>query len=433
MPDAPKPRHEHNPLIFPEGFLWGAGNSAFQVEGGLTYSDWWEWEQTALPETHRSTISADQYNRWKEDFTLIKQLGHNTTRLGVEWSRIEPREGEFDFSEIEHYKEELRFLKEQGFTVMVTLHHFTNPAWFAKKGGWENSKAPHYFEKFVREIVPHIREYVDLWITINEPGTYVDFAFNQLEFPPQKKSLWSYMKVYWLMAQAHKKAYKAIHQMVPNAKVGYANSVQSYTKIHLHSIREAIAEYFAELATNHSFYILTGMKTHDFLGLNYYTNHYITTKKGRFAPMFVDAVEGRKDASDLGWEIHPEGMFDVLMDLAEYEKPIYITENGIASTNDDRRCRFLISYLKEIYHAIHSGADIRGYYYWSCIDNMELHRGYDPRFGLIEVDFTTQKRTPRPSAYVYADIIKHNAISHDLLKFIGHSIKAEDVLKSHKD
>jgi beta-glucosidase len=421
--------HDHSSLIFPEGFLWGAATSAFQVEGQIVDSDWWKWEQHGLPENFRSGKAADQYNRYKEDFTLAKDLGHNSTRLGIEWSRIEPKEGKFDQAQIDHYIEELKYLKEQGFTVMLTLHHFTNPAWFAEIGGWENSKAAFYFERYVKTIVPLLKNYVDLWITINEPAVYTYLAYITLDFPPQKKSNFAAVKVYWHMAKAHQRAYKAIHSIIPQARVGYANSIQSFTKLHLHSFRETMAEWLGDIFTNHTFYMLTGLNTHDFIALNYYTNIYITTKEGKFLPIKMETVEAKKEVSDLGWEIHPEGMFDILMDMSSLKKPIYITENGIASTNDDRRVRFLISFLKEIYHATVTGADVRGYFYWSLIDNMELHRGFEPRFGLIEIDFKTQKRTPRPSAYIYKRIIADNGIEHDLLKFLGHRVKVEEVLK----
>lgn len=433
---ADSSRHDHDTLKFPEGFLWGAATSAFQVEGNNTKSDWWEWEQTNQPESHRSGLAADQYNRFEEDFQLAKDLGHNTHRLSLEWSRIEPTEGEFDISEIEHYKTVLKSLKDKGFMVMLTLHHFSNPAWFAKKGGWTSIMAPYRFNGFVKRVVPELKDYVDLWVTINEPSVFASDAYigsnmgEDLRFPPaRKKDYWGAFLVMWNMATAHNKAYKTIHKLIPNAVVGIANPVQSFDLIHKHSFREHLAMILADFFANHLFYFLTGMGTQDFIGLNYYANWYIGRDKGRLIPNLVD-VAGIKpeDVSDLGWEVHPEGIFDVIMDFPG-NKPIYITENGIATVNDDRRVRFLLSYLKEVYHAIQLGAPVKGYYYWSLIDNMELSRGFDPKFGLIEVDFKTQKRTVRPSAKVYQEIIKNNGIPHKLLKLLGHGINVEEVIK----
>jgi beta-glucosidase len=424
MPNAPKEKHDHKALNFPEGFLWGAATSSYQVEGGNVNSDW---------EDFKSAGKADnQYELYEEDFDLAKKLGHNSHRLSIEWARIEPEEGKFDEAEIEHYKQVLKNLKDQGFTVMLTLHHFTNPLWFSKIGGWESLNSPRYFQKFVKKVVPELKDYVDLWVTINEPGIIIFEGYMVGLWPPKKKSNLAAMKAYWNLARAHKKAYKTIHKLVPNAKVGIANNLSSFDSFHHHSIREAIAQFGMDVFSNHLFYRMTG-KTHDFLGINYYFNHYISFNGNSRFPTLVDINTTQKDVSDLGWEIYPEGIFDVLMDISDYHLPIYITENGLAATNDDRRVRFLLNYLKEIYHAIQSGADVKGYFHWSLIDNFEWADGFEPRFGLVEVDYKTQKRTPRPSAEVYREIIKRNGIPHDLLKLLGHGIKVEEVLKGGID
>lgn len=431
--NPPRLVHDHATLKFPEGFLWGAATSAFQVEGNLTNSEWWAWEQVYQTAKKRSGMAANQYNLYEQDFKLAKSLSHNTHRLSIEWSRIEPLNGIFSINQIDHYKNVLYSLKEKNMKVMLTLHHFSNPLWFAKIGGWTNEKASFYFERFVKKIVPELKDYVDLWITINEPTVYCYLAYRSKHFPPQKKSWWLFLKAFNQMAKAHKNAYNAIHEVVKNAQVGFANNTSSFNSFHHHSVKENITEYFADLATNHSFYIATGKKTHDFLGINYYQNQYISLSGEKILPRLVEFKKGQADISDLGWEILPEGVFDILMDFSDYHLPVYITENGVATLNDDRRVRFLISYLKEIYHAIQFGVDIRGYYYWSFIDNMELDLGYDPRFGLIEVDFKTQERKIRPSALVYQDIIKFNGIPHHLLKLLGHSIDVQEVLRiKHK-
>ena len=420
--NPPKEKHDHAALIFPEGFLWGAATSAYQVEGDNTNSDWEDFKSAGK--------AADQYNLYEKDFDLAKSLGHNSHRLSIEWSRIEPSEGEFDADAIDHYKKVLKALKQQGFTVMLTLHHFTNPAWLAKKGGWENFQAPGYFERFVKKVIPPLSGYVDLWITINEPGILVWGSYLSAKWPPNQKSHWKAVKAYWNLSRAHKKAYKAIHKIIPNAKVGIANNLASFDAFHHHSIREGMVQWLLDIFNNHLFYTLTGISTHDFLGVNYYFNQYISFNGDKAKlPSIVNIQTTQKDVSDLGWEIYPEGIFDVLMDFSDYHLPIYITENGLASTNDDRRVRFLLNYLKEIYHAIASGANVKGYFHWSLIDNFEWADGFDPRFGLVEVDYQTQKRTPRSSSQVYKEIIARNGIPHDLLKLLGHGTKVKDVLK----
>ena len=313
---------------------------------------------------------------------------------------------------------------------MLTLWHFTLPMWLADKGGWENAAAPAFFVRFVEKIVPELKEYVDLWITINEPGVYAFMAYlggdDAGPFPPEKNSKFSAFKVTWNLARAHKKTYKLIHKLIPNSKVGIAQNVSSFQSHHKHSIRELMAVNLSDIFTNHSFYFFT-KGYHDFLGLNYYFNYRFNITKGLF-PQIVNPDTQRQDVSDMGWEIYPEGIFEVLTDLSD-DLPIYITEAGIASTNDDRRTRFLLNYLQEVYRAIQAGVKVKGFMYWSLIDNFEWHRGFAPRFGLVEIDFRTQKRTPRPSAFVYKEIIKKNGIPHDLLKLLGHGINVKDVLK----
>jgi len=419
---SPKEKHDHKALIFPDGFLWGAATSAYQVEGGNINSDWEDFKSAG--------VADDQYNLYKQDFKLAKDLGHNSHRLSIEWSRIEPIFVKFNEAEIEHYKDVLKTLKSLNFTVCLTLWHVTLPKWLAKKGGWENFKSPFYFERYVKKIVPALTEFVDLFITINEPGIFVFMAYlggsEVGPFPPAKKSNPLAIKVTYNLARAHKKAFKAIHKINTGAKIGVAQNVSSFEPFHKHSIREQLAVGFSDLISNHSFYFLT-KGYHDFLGLNYYFHHRYNLKKG-FFPERIDPTMEKRDVSDLGWEVNPEGLFSVLTDLSD-GLPIYITECGIASTNDDRRTRFLINYLQEVYRAIQAGVKVKGFFYWSLIDNFEWERGFEPRFGLVEVDYDTQKRTPRPSSEVYKEIIKHNGIPHDLLKLLGHGIKVKDVLK----
>ena len=418
MPQEPEEKHDHGPLNFPTGFLWGAATSAYQVEGGNIHADWEDFKSAGQ--------ASDQYNLYEQDFDLAKSLNHNSHRLSIEWSRIEPSEGEFDQKEIEHYVKLLKYLKKLNFTVMLTLWHVTLPKWVADKGGWENGQTVKYFERFVKKIIPEIGEFVDLWITVNEPGVYVYETYIVRAWPHAKKSLLGQIKTLLNLASAHKKAYKALHQIYPAGKpVGMANNVMSFEAFHKHSLTEQLAVTLNDIFINHLFYFLT-KGTHDFLGINYY--FHVRFKHQGLIPEPVNKLQQIHEISDLGWEVYPEGLFDVLADLSD-DIPIYITECGIASTNDDRRNRFLIAYLQEVSRAIKAGVNVRGFFYWSLIDNFEWHLGFDPRFGLVEVDYDTFKRTPRNSAQVYSEIIKRNGIPHDLLKLLGHGIRVKDVLK----
>lgn len=419
------PSHDHEPIKFPEGFLWGAATSAHQVEGHNVNSDWWDWEQTKPPE-FQSGQACNQYHLYQEDFDLAKNLNHNAERLSIEWARIEPKEGQFDEAQIQHYVKVLKLLKELKFTVMLTLWHFTLPKWVADQGGWENNKTPALFERFVRKVVPKIGDYVDLWITLNEPGVYIYETYIERVWPNAKKSWLGQVKTFLHLTSAHKRVYRYLHQEFPAGKpVGMANNIMSFASFHKHSAKEQLAVLLNDIFVNHLFYLFT-KGTHDFLGINYY--FHVRLPASALLPQPQNFAPRIHDVSDLGWEIYPEGIFEVLTDLSD-NLPIYITECGIASTNDDRRNRFLISYLQEVGRAIKTGVNVRGFFYWSLIDNFEWHLGFGPKFGLVEVDFPTQKRRIRPSALVYTDIIQHNGIPHSLLRFIGHTVQAEDVLE----
>ena len=421
MPNSPKEQHDHQTLKFPEGFLWGAATSAYQVEGNNIYADWEDFKSAGQ--------ACDQYNRFEEDFELAKELNHNAHRLSIEWSRIEPAEGNFDSAEIEHYKQVLKSLKSKGLTVMLTLWHFTLPKWVADSGGWENRATVSYFERFVKKIVPEIGEYVDLWITLNEPGVYIYETYIDRAWPHSKKSWLGQVKTFLNLASAHKKVYKYLHSLFPAGKpVGIANNILSFEVFHKHSIREQLSVFLNDLFANHLFYFFT-KGAHDFLGINYY--FHVRFKGNSLTAQKSDLKQQIHEVSDLGWELYPEGIFEVLTDLSD-DIPIYITECGIASTNDDRRNRFLISYLQEVARAIKSGVNVRGFFYWSLLDNFEWQMGFEPRFGLVEMDYKTLERKIRPSALVYTDIIQHNGIPHSLLRFIGHTVQAEEVLEKRQ-
>ncbi|MDO8618896.1 MAG: family 1 glycosylhydrolase [Candidatus Daviesbacteria bacterium] len=430
-----EPHHEHKLLKFPKDFLWGTATSAHQVEGNNQLNDWWAWEQTKEPHL-RSGLADNEYALYEQDFDIAKSLAQNAHRLSIEWSRIEPTEGQFDQNEIDHYKKVLRSLKERDMQVMLTLWHVTLPKWLADKGGWESFSSAGYFERFVKKIVPELQEYVDFWITVNEPGIYAFMAYlggSEIgPFPPAKKSNFSAIKATVNLARGHKKAYRVIHQLIPNAKVGMAQDVTSFEPFHKHSIIEQVTVGISDLITNHSFYFLT-KGYHDFLGLNYYFHRRFNLKTG-LIPELVNPEAEKQEVSDLGWEIYPEGLFEVLTDLSD-GIPIYITECGIASTNDDRRTRFLIHYLQQVYQAIQAGVKVKGFFYWSLLDVFEWERAYEAKFGLVEVDFKTQARTIRPSAEVYGEIAQHNGIPHKLLKLLGHTLNVRkeltEMIKEH--
>lgn len=419
--------HTHETRHFPEGFLWGASTGAYQVEGGNVNSDWWKWEGELghISDGSRSGLASDHYRRHEEDFDLAAKMNNNAHRLSIEWARIEPREGVWNEDEVEHYRQVMTSLRRRGMKVMLTLWHFSLPQWFADKGGWEHPLAAHWFARYARFVAERLGELVDFWNTMNEPNVYVTQGYLSGGWPPQKKNFFKTMYVGWILTRAHRAAYRALHRTLDRPgrriQVGLAQNVLSIEAYRLHSLKDYLATRIIDWWWNHSIYTFT-RGTHDFLGLNYYFHYRL--KKFGWPPtaFFVEVRRERRDVSDVGWELNPAGIFKVLKDFENYGLPIYVTESGLPSANDDRRKRFLVATLKEIYHAIHSGVDVRGYFFWSLIDNWEWEKGFAAKFGLVEVDFQTQKRTPRGSYSVYAEICKANGIPHEMLRYVGHAV-----------
>lgn len=411
---------------FPSGFLWGAATSAHQVEGGL-HNDWTEWEkqhaerlareaegrfghlpnwpdikaQAQNPANYISGRACDHYNRYEEDFDIAQSLGHTAHRFSIEWSRIEPREGEFDEKEIEHYRKVIAALRARGMEPFVTLWHWTQPLWIRDIGGWENKKTVDYFLRFVEKAVGALKEDVTFWIVLNEPNIYTSFGFIKGSHPPGEKNIFKAGKVYLNLLKAQKRSYEVIRKIDQNAEVGMANSFMYFEEKNsfiLNTPVKNIVSYF----WNFWFINRIGKKI-DFIGCNYYSRHLLGVG---------DKKVKTGDTSDLGWEIFPRGIYLMLKDLVKYKKPIFITENGLADAYDEKRTTFIKEHLFWMQKAVEDGVDVRGYFHWSLLDNFEFPevRGFWPRFGLVEVDFATMERRIRQSAHAYAKICKNNAL-----------------------
>jgi beta-glucosidase len=315
-----------------------------------------------------------------------------------------------------HYIQVLSDLKQRGIKVMLTLHHFTNPVWFAAKGGWHGYPlAAWRFRRYVKYVVENLAGLVDLWATINEPGVYVDMGYNKAIWPPMVSSKFKMLLAFFHMALAHRLAYRLIHNKIPNAQVGCCMNAMSFASYRKHKLMELLFVHLADRFVNHSFYDLTKDK-HDFLGINYYFRVRLKQKEGSWLPEVEDVTEGERELSDVGWLIYPHGLYDVLMDLADFKKPIYITENGIAAEDDTKREKFLVNHIAEIYHAIKGGVNVQGYFHWSLLDNFEWEKGFGPKFGLVAVDHQTFQRTIKPSGLLYAQIAQANALAEELVK-----------------
>ncbi len=400
-------------IIFPQNFLWGAATSSYQVEGGNKNCDWWLWEQ----ESKLKDVSANScrhYELYKQDFDLAKSLNHNAHRLSVEWSRIEPKEGEFSTSEISHYKEVIAALKDRNIEPVVTLHHFTNPLWFAKLGGWANKKSSFYFLRYARNIVEALSDKVRYWITINEPSVYIYYSYILGVWPPQQKSILKASQVQNNMAVSHIKAYKLIHSFYKNKgfpapSVSAAMNMQAFTSCRK-TLWNKIAVYLRDRIYNRFF--LERLIRHnalDFIGLNYYSRTVVDVKKWGVSNLFFDTCTENHHSlkkNDMGWDIYPQGLSQLLISLKKYNLPVFITENGICTNDDALRWEFIREHLKNIFYSIGKGVNVIGYLYWSLIDNFEWDKGFSPRFGLVEVDYNTYKRAIRKSAEKFASVCK---------------------------
>lgn len=430
---------------FPDNFKWGSATSAHQIEGG-NHNDWSEWEKSPARieqlkkegKTSADFISGkacDSYNRYEEDFDIAGQLNQNIHRFSIEWSRIEPEEGRFDEKEMQHYIDIVRSLRERGIEPMITLWHFTSPVWFIKKGGFLNPDSSRQFAQYVKYVVSNLKDQVGLWITFNEATTiYSSFGYLKGIWPPQHRSFLEWRRVNKNIIKAHietykeiKKIYNSLSPIGLNKKTDPGIQVLEPTfltsEATSHNVSIGIAESNTYSLSGNNFYerIIGKIYNHyrnlhlwskafpyyDFMGLNYY--HIDRRAPGSYK------VLPKQDwfMEEMNWEIYPKGIYYALKQLQKYKKPVYVTENGTADSRDIIREKYIKEHLKYVLEAINDGVDVRGYLYWSLLDNFEWAQGYKPRFGLVEVDYKNFARRIRPSALEYAKICRTNQLEID--------------------
>ena len=390
-------------MEFPKDFIWGTATSAHQTEGNNTNCDWWKWEvekdgKRDLP-LESSGEACDSYNRYAEDFELCRQMNNNAVRLSIEWARIEPRQGTFDTKALDHYRKVLKSAQEKGLKTFVTLHHFTNPVWLAEMGGWLNFKTPSLFASFAKKSAEFLGEHCDTIATINEPQVYAAMSYIAGTWPPNKKSLLLSLIAQINLMRGHNLAYKKIKEMYKKP-VGIVKNISWYE----YSTYTFLDKFIAKILYffNSDFFLKPISKNLDFIGLNYYFTNRVVKLKIR---------NPDNPVNDLGWWINYDGLYKVLMSLKKYNLPIYITENGLADSRDTQRTDFIKKMLTQVHAALSRGVKVKGYFYWSLLDNYEWHHGFWPRFGLIEVDRNDGlKRTPRKSFYDYAEICKNGTV-----------------------
>ncbi|MDR0847490.1 MAG: glycoside hydrolase family 1 protein [Propionibacteriaceae bacterium] len=389
----------------------GVATAATQIEGGNADTNWHRWaEAGGVKDGSTPARACDHWNRVDEDIALLKELGVRHYRMGLEWARIEPAPGVFDQDAIDHYRYEVKALREAGIAPLVTLHHFNNPGWVEEKGAWTDPKVIPVFLAYVRHVLNALSEWVDEWVTINEPNVYATQSYAFGEWPPGEKNLGHAMKVMSNLAQAHCRAYSLIHALQPCARVGVAHHLRVFDPANRHNPADSVGaktmEYLFQTAvleaTCYGRFLppltrtprIDGGNYFDFLGVNYYTRSWV---KGT-----AQGTRPDSPVNDLGWEIYPDGLTQLLTSMYEkYPAPIYITENGTADRADAWRARYVYEHLAA---AVESGAPVERYYHWCFTDNWEWIEGEVPRFGLVGLDYETGVRTVRPSGRFFADI-----------------------------
>jgi beta-glucosidase len=427
-------------LEFPKNFLWGAATSAHQVEGGQ-HNDWSEWEQAnadrlareaesifgdvpgwkerfaaeaADPKTYVSGFAADHWSRYAEDFDILQELHLNAYRFSIEWSRIEPEEGRFDEKAIAHYRAMLESLRARGIAPMITLWHWTNPVWVETVyGGWENPAVGEKFLKFAERIVNEYRDLAQYWAVFNEPNTFVGLGYMKAIRPPQRKSVWRARRAIRNFQLTYKKAYALIHSIQPDAKVVLSHWLALSRPLPDNWLNRRFVPLLDYLR-NWQFF--KGLEDScDIIGVQFYRIDYFKFSlfKSTWGPLKLTSLGAWQN--DMGWDLEPEAIGQLLRRVFDrFKKPIIITENGLADRDDIHRRMFIEKTVKALHAAISNGVPVKGYFHWSLLDNFEWSEGYWPRFGLVAVDRTTQARTIRPSARMYATIAETNSLETDL-------------------
>ncbi len=410
----------------PENMRLGVAAAATQIEGGDTNNSWYAWFRAGyIKDGSDPSRAAGHYGRWEEDAALMKELNIQIYRMGVEWSRIEPQEGQFDESVLARYRAEIERLRLYGVDVLLTLHHFTNPLWFEEKGAFLAADAKAVFLRFIERVVTYLGDLAEDYVTINEPNVYATLGYFYGEWPPGRRSFSEAMRVMRTLAECHIGAYELIHRIrkgmgKTNTRVGFAHHMRVFAPQQrnnlIHRMGASLSERFFQTALEHLFYegrgafpigtprgVKKGLYC-DFHGLNYYTR---STVAG-----IGDGVRKNAPVNDLGWEIYPQGIVECAAHLYKSHKlPVYITENGTCDNTDAFRSRYIAEHLEAL---VRSGLPVERYYHWCFTDNFEWLEGESSRFGIVHTDYQTLHRTVKESGRFFAAVIAGRGVSEEL-------------------
>ena len=387
-------------ITFPEPFLWGTATAAHQIEGGNVNNDWWAMEHD--PSSGCRDVSGDacdSFNRYEEDIALIADLGLGAYRFSLEWSRIEPEEGEFSTVALDHYRRMAATCHEHGIQPVVTYHHFTHPRWLADAGTWEAPHAPDRFARYCERVTAHMGDLISMACTINEPNVVATMGWRHGLFPPRVRDRARRETVNAAMVSAHRLAVDAIRSGPGDFPVGLTVSM---TDFQLEPGGEAWIE---RLRVPNEDVFLEATGGDDFIGVQTYT-------RMRVGADGALANEDGVGTTQMGYEVWPEALEATIRRATEVTGglPVYVTENGIGTDDDPLRIEFVTRALAGVRACLDDGIDVRGYFYWSLLDNFEWVLGCGPTFGLVEVDRDTFVRSPKPSAAWFGAVATANGL-----------------------
>ena len=389
---------------FPDGFRWGTATAAHQVEGNNVNNDWWEWEHRENSVcVEPSGDACDQYHRYGDDLRLLASLGFDNYRFSIEWSRIEPEEGHFSKAALDHYRRVCATCLENGVDPVVTFHHFTSPRWATADGGWHDRRIVDRFTRFCARAVDALGDLVSRGCTINEPNVVSYIGYQVGVFPPGiiDSELWK--RSYENMIAAHRQSCEAIKAGRGDFPVGLTLSMSDYQAVPADDddalkARDTI-RYFSE-----DIY-LESCRGDDFIGVQTYS-------RTRVGPDGILGTEDGVPVLVMGYEFYPEALEAAIRRAWHVTDhvPVLVTENGIGTDDDDERLEYVRVALTGVQACLDTGIDVRGYTYWSLLDNFEWAFGYQPRFGIVGVDRSTQERVVKPSARWLGSVARANAL-----------------------
>jgi beta-glucosidase len=448
-------------IAFPKGFLWGSATASYQVEGAWNMDGKGEsiWDRFSHAPGNvkggwTGDVTCDDYNRYPEDIAIMKQMNLRSYRYSIAWPRIQPSgQGSLNQKGIDYYKRLTDTVLAAGMRPLVTLFHWDLPQSLEDQGGWPNRDTAARFADYVEIVVKALGDRISTWAIFNEPWVFTYVGYAEGRHAPGKTDFNLFLKSAHTVNLAQGDAFRAIKAIAPKSKIGSAFSMSPAAPLTSSPEDAAAAKRFD--AFNNVWFLETALRGRypeafvhgtpldamgfqsgdekrmtaplDFIGINYYFRRLVSTltttipSKPSYDAMGFELTMGKDGPlTEIGWEVYPRGMYDIVQRISkDYKLPIEITENGCSygdSPNasgriaDDRRIHYYREHLRELARAIHDGADVRGYHAWSILDNFEWAEGFTQRFGLVYIDFQTQRRYMKDSAKWYTNVAATNSV-----------------------